>query len=93
MKRFKTYVSVLLAIGLIGCVLLGKVPHAHAATAQNGVMLIFNNNLGSTVSGNFWLNDTGKQMVFTETEDGDKRILHSKSKAYAKVIGSFNFFE
>ena len=26
-------------------------------------------------------------------EDGDKRILHSKSKAYAKVIGSFNFFE
>ena len=24
-------------------------------------------------------------------EDGDKRILHSKSKAYAKVIGSFNF--
>jgi|GEM_PF-3031168 len=74
MKRFKTYVSVLLAIGLIGCVLLGKVPHAHAATAQNGVMLIFNNNLGSSVSGNFWLNDTGKQMVFTETEDGDKRM-------------------
>ena len=26
-------------------------------------------------------------------EDGDKRILHNKSKAYAKVIGSFNFFE
>ena len=26
-------------------------------------------------------------------EDGDKRILHNKSKAYAKIIGSFNFFE
>ena len=24
--------------------------------------------------------------------DGEKRILHNKSKAYAKVIGSFNFF-
>lgn len=25
--------------------------------------------------------------------DGEKRILHNKSKAYAKVISSFNFFE
>lgn len=25
--------------------------------------------------------------------DGEKRILHNKSKAYAKVIGSFNFYQ
>ena len=24
--------------------------------------------------------------------DGEKRILHNKSKAYAKVLGSFNFY-
>ena len=24
--------------------------------------------------------------------DGKKRILHNKSKAYAKVLGSFNFY-
>ena len=25
--------------------------------------------------------------------DGEKRILHNKSKAYAKVLGSFNFYQ
>lgn len=25
-------------------------------------------------------------------EDGEKRILHNKSKAYAKILGSFNIF-
>ena len=27
-----------------------------------------------------------------EIKDGEKRILHNKSKAYAKVLGSFNFY-
>lgn len=26
-------------------------------------------------------------------EDGEKRILHNKSRAYAKVLGSFNFYQ
>lgn len=25
-------------------------------------------------------------------QDGDKRILHNKSKAYAKILGAFNIF-
>lgn len=63
------FLSVCMAVALLG----GKVPALEATLEQNGVMLTFNSLLGSTSSGNFWFNDAGRQMVFTES-NGDKRI-------------------
>ena len=74
MKRFQFCVSVFLAVCLVGTILIAKIPGVRAETAQNGVMLTFNSSLGNTTSGNFWLDATGKQMLFTENENGDKRM-------------------
>lgn len=74
MKRSKIFMSALLAICIISSVFVVKISDIGASPVPSGVMLSFNAGLGGNTSGNFWLNDTGKQMVFTESEGGDQRM-------------------
>ncbi len=71
MRKSKIFVSALLAMCIIGTVF--SVP-VGAAAVSSGVMLSFNAGLAGNTSGNFWLNDTGKQMVFIEKEGSDQRM-------------------
>lgn len=64
-----------------GSILLCK----RAEPINNGDLVVVNEAGILTVS--LYLKDRKKNV------DGEKRILHNKSMVYAKVLGSFNFYQ